>query len=166
MALKKVYLSLGSNLGDREQNLSVALERLERAGVHIVARSSLYETAPQDVLDQPWFLNMAVQAQTSLFPLQLLTLLQKIERELGRFRGQGAMQGGPRTIDIDILLYGSACIETPQLVIPHPRMTQRRFVLEPLLEIAPELRHPRSKQLLSNYLKDVAGQNVRKLTPH
>ncbi|MDQ2777707.1 MAG: 2-amino-4-hydroxy-6-hydroxymethyldihydropteridine diphosphokinase, partial [Acidobacteriota bacterium] len=130
------------------------------------ARSSRYETAPQDVIDQPWFLNMAVQCETRLFPLQLLALLQKIERELGRFRGHGTMPGGPRTIDIDILLYGSVCIETPELVIPHPRMTQRGFVLEPLLEIAPQLRHPQSKQLLSNYLKDVADQKLRKLTPH
>jgi 2-amino-4-hydroxy-6-hydroxymethyldihydropteridine diphosphokinase len=165
MALKQVYLSLGSNMGDREQNLSLALQFLEQAGVRVAARSSLYETAPQDIIDQPWFLNMAVRAETSLFPLQLLTLLHRIERELGRFRGQDVIRRGPRTIDIDILLYGSVRMETPQLVIPHPRMTQRRFVLEPLLEITPHLSHPRSKQRLSSYLKDVAGQNVRKLTP-
>ena len=163
MPLKRVYLSLGSNLGDRERNIEQALTQLAAAGVRLITRSSLYETAPQDVLDQAWFLNMAVEAETSLFPLQLMSVIQKIERELGRIRGQRAIRRGPRTIDIDILLFGSVLIETPQLTIPHPRMLRRRFVLEPLLEIAPQLRHPKNKEPLTKYAKDVADQKLRKL---
>ena len=164
MPLKRVYLSLGSNLGDRERNIEQALTQLAAAGVRLITRSSLYETAPQDVLDQAWFLNMAVEAETSLFPLQLMSVIQKIERELGRIRGQGAIRRGPRTIDIDILLFGSVLIETPQLTIPHPRMLRRRFVLEPLLEIAPQPRHPKNKEPLTKYAKDVADQKLRKLS--
>jgi len=163
MPLKRVYLSLGSNLGDRERNIEQALTQLAAAGVRLLSRSSLYETAPQDVLDQAWFLNIAVEAETSLFPLQLMSVIQRIERELGRIRGQGAIRRGPRTIDIDILLFGSVSIETPQLTIPHPRMLRRRFVLEPLLEIAPQLRHPKNKDPLSKYAKGVADQKLRKL---
>ena len=164
MPLKRVYLSLGSNLGDRERNIEQALTQLAAAGVRLITRSSLYETAPQDVLDQAWFLNMAVEAETSLFPLRLMSVIQKIERELGRIRGQGAIRRGPRTIDIDILLFGSVLIETPQLTIPHPRMLRRRFVLEPLLEIAPQPRHPKNKEPLTKYAKDVADQKLRKLS--
>ena len=163
--MRQVYLSLGSNVGEREQNMERALGSLEQARARVVARSPLYETAPQDVLDQPWFLNMAVLCETSMFPLQLLSALQKTERELGRIRGRDALRGGPRTIDMDILLYGNVCLETPQLVIPHPRMLQRRFVLEPLLEIAPHLRHPLTKEPLSKYLQAVADQQLKKFSP-
>jgi 2-amino-4-hydroxy-6-hydroxymethyldihydropteridine diphosphokinase len=166
MPLKQVYLSLGSNLGNREENLRLALEHLNSAGVPVLARSSLYETAPQDVIDQPWFLNMAVGCETSLLPLRLLTLLQRIERKLGRVRGHGELKRGPRTIDIDILLYGTATVHSPQLVIPHPRIIQRRFVLEPLLEIAPQLRHPQTGALLQSFLSDVADQHLKKFNPH
>lgn len=162
MADKQVYLSLGSNLGDREQNLRRAMEALERQGVHIVKRSSLYETEPQDFPHQPWFLNMILECQTRLFPVQLLTVLQRIENELGRVR-TGAVRRGPRTIDIDILLFGAAIMDTPRLVIPHPRMFERRFVLEPLLEIAPDLRHPLTREPLRKYCNAVAAQKVRKL---
>ncbi len=159
---KKVYLSLGSNVGDRRQNLERALLELAQPGIHILKRSSIYETEPQDVTDQPWFLNMAVECETRLFPLQLLNALQTIERGLGRVRGAGSIRRGPRTIDIDILLFANIQMQTPALTIPHPRMFDRRFVLEPLLEIAPDLRHPATKEPLSRYSQSVAAQKVRK----
>ncbi|MBV8707848.1 MAG: 2-amino-4-hydroxy-6-hydroxymethyldihydropteridine diphosphokinase [Acidobacteriaceae bacterium] len=161
MSVKTVYLSLGSNLGDRQLHLQRAVACLEGEGVKVQRQSSLYETEPQDVARQPWFLNIVVRCETQLFPVQLLKVLQRIERELGRVRA-GAVRRGPRVIDIDILLYGNAVIDTPQLTVPHPRMTERRFVLEPLLEIAPELRHPVTKQLLRKYLDTLTGQQVRK----
>ncbi|MGA8028179.1 MAG: 2-amino-4-hydroxy-6-hydroxymethyldihydropteridine diphosphokinase [Bryobacteraceae bacterium] len=160
--VKTAYLSLGSNLGDRKQNLMRALAALEDESVHLTARSSVYETEPQDVRDQPWFLNMAVACETQCFPLQLLTTVQRIERRLGRARA-GPMRKGPRVIDIDILSIGNLVMETPRLVIPHPRMLERRFVLEPLLEIAPEWRHPKTSRPLSAYLSKLAGQKARKI---
>ena len=166
MASKIVYLSLGSNLGPREQNLERALAGLEREHIHVLSRSSLYETEPQDFTQQSWFLNMAVGCETSCFPLQLLTVLQRIERELGRVRGAGTVRKGPRVIDIDILLFGNVAMNTPRLAIPHPRMLERRFMLEPLLEIAPNLKHTVTKQPLSRYLGNVAAQHVRKLPAH
>ena len=137
--LTTVYLSLGSNLGDREAFLNQALERLQAAGVRTVRRSSIHETEPQDFRDQPWFLNMAVEVETDLTPLALLAAIQKIEAEMGR---QRTVPKGPRTIDIDILFYANLTINTPDLEIPHPRLSERRFVLDPLSEIAPDLRHP------------------------
>ena len=163
MAVKTAYLSLGSNVGARRENLERALAALERERIHIVSHSSMYETEPQDFLQQPWFFNMAVQCETRCFPVQLLTVLQRIERALGRMRGAGTIRKGPRTIDIDILLFGSVVMSTPQLTIPHPRMLERRFVLEPLIEITPDLKHSETKQPLSRYLSNVAGQKVRKL---
>jgi 2-amino-4-hydroxy-6-hydroxymethyldihydropteridine diphosphokinase len=159
---KLVYLSLGSNIGDREKSLNDALDSLEREQIHILARSSVYETEPQDIPDQPWFLNLVVACETRYFPRQLLQILQRIERELGRVRGNNAIRRGPRNIDIDILLFGSLTLETPQLVIPHPRMLQRRFVLEPLLEIAPDLKFPHTNKPLKSYLRAVAAQKIRK----
>jgi 2-amino-4-hydroxy-6-hydroxymethyldihydropteridine diphosphokinase len=148
-------------MGERHENIERALTLLEREQIHVVARSSVYETEPQDVTDQPWFLNIAVVCETRLFPLQLLTGLLRIEREMGRVR---RLPRGPRVIDIDILLVGTAVIDTPRLTIPHPRMLERRFVLEPLLEIASELWHPVTKRPLRDYLSQVKAQKVR-LTP-
>lgn len=165
MARKTVYLALGSNLGDRGLNLHRACEALESAGITIARRSSIYETEPRDVAAQPWFLNMALACETRYFPLQLLAVLQRIERELGRVRGAAAVPRGPRAIDIDILLYQSIVMDTPQLTIPHPRMLDRRFVLEPLAEIGPHLRHPQTKELLTKYLHQVAGQRARRADP-
>ncbi|MGI9073924.1 MAG: 2-amino-4-hydroxy-6-hydroxymethyldihydropteridine diphosphokinase [Bryobacteraceae bacterium] len=162
MPLKRVYLSLGSNVGEREENLNRALRALERDNIHLLAQSSVYETEPQDVVQQRWFLNLAVECETLYFPLQMLGAIQRIERELGRERGAGAVRGGPRVIDIDILLLGSVVMATRQLTIPHPRMLERRFVLEPLLEIAPELRHPGTREPLSKYLGKLEGQKVRR----
>lgn len=161
MSSKKVLLSLGSNLGDREKNLAGALEALERASIHITARSSIYETAPQDVTDQPWFLNMVVECETQYFPLQLLATLQRVERAMGRVR-IGAVPRGPRLIDIDILLFGTVMLKSESLTIPHPRMLERRFVLEPLLEIAPGLRDPLTKEPLSKRLSLLKNQVVKK----
>jgi len=136
---KIIYLSLGSNLGDRAANLERAIAALPQAGVRVLRRSSLYETEPVDFLAQPWFLNCVVEAETSLMPRQLLHALQGIERSLGSAK---LFARGPRIIDIDILFYGASVICTEEMEIPHPRMDKRRFVLVPLAELAPELRHP------------------------
>jgi len=136
---KLIYLSLGSNLGDRAANLEHAIAALHKAGVHVLCRSSLYETEPVDFLAQPWFLNCVVEGETSLMPRQLLHALQAIERRFGRKK---RIARGPRVIDLDILFYGASAIRTPEVEIPHPRMHKRRFVLVPLAELAPDLRHP------------------------
>ena len=162
MPIKSVYLSLGSNLGDRQLHLQRAVAYLEQEKISVQRRSSVYETEPQDVIRQPWFLNIVVECETRLFPVQLLRELQRIEREVGRVR-EGAVRRGPRVIDIDILLFDNAAIDTPCLTIPHPRMTERRFVLEPLLEIVPEIRHPVTGQALRKYLDTLTRQQVRKM---
>jgi len=136
---KTVYLSLGSNIGDRERNLRDAVGLLAEPQLRAVRVSSFYETEPLDVHDQPWFLNAVVEAETDLFPKQLLARVQRIEQRLGRRR---LRPKGPRTIDIDILLFGSFVVNVPSLMIPHPAMHERRFVLQPLAEIAPAVRHP------------------------
>jgi 2-amino-4-hydroxy-6-hydroxymethyldihydropteridine diphosphokinase len=161
MPEKRVFLSLGSNLGAREQNLELALQHLEAAHVHVVSRSKIYETEPQDLKGQPWFLNMAIECQTRLFPMLLLEATQKIEHELGRERRTRTVNKGPRIIDIDILLYAGHVIRTPRLEIPHPRMLQRRFVLEPLVEISPQLRDPASGSRLQRRLQLVLDQRIR-----
>jgi 2-amino-4-hydroxy-6-hydroxymethyldihydropteridine diphosphokinase len=157
---KVVYLSLGSNLGDREGNLRTAIEKLKEIG-NPVAVSSFYETEPVEVQSQPWFLNCAVKLDTEKMPRQLIAAILALEQEMGRQRKQ---QKGPRTIDIDILLFGSSVIEIPSLTVPHPRMHERRFVLEPLAEIAPDARHPVFKRTIRE-LRDAlpAGQTVRKV---
>jgi len=134
-----VYLALGSNIGEREQNLREAIRLLGAANIRITKISSIYETEPVDYLDQPWFLNAVLVAQTELPPAQLLGILRAIESQMG---SKKAFAKGPRLIDLDILLYDDAAIDTPDLQVPHPRMLQRNFVLIPLAEIAPALRHP------------------------
>ncbi len=135
---KLVYLSLGSNLGDREANLRAAIERLAALG-EVRSVSSFYETEPVEVARQPWFLNCAVALQTEKMPKQFLAGLQGIEKAMGRQRTQPK---GPRVIDLDILFFGNSVVDTAGLTIPHPALHERRFVLEPLAEIAPEQRHP------------------------
>ena len=162
MPYKRVFLALGSNIGEREVNLESAISALAREQITVLARSSLYETEPQDVLDQPWFLNMVIECETRCFPLQLLAIAQRIEREFGRVRANSPRRG-PRTLDIDLLLYGETIMSTPQLSVPHPRLLQRRFVLEPLLEIAPELRHPETKEPLRKALVKLKNQKVLKI---
>jgi len=154
--MKRIYLSLGSNIGDREANLHMAIALLDG----VLRVSPIYETAPVDYLQQAWFLNLAVEAETELFPRQLLTRIQKIERELGRVR---TIANGPRTLDIDILLYGNSIIDTPALQVPHPRMAERRFVLAPLADLAPELRHPVARKTIREMLAEAPAQTVRLL---
>jgi 2-amino-4-hydroxy-6-hydroxymethyldihydropteridine diphosphokinase len=158
--LKTAFLALGSNLGDREANLRDAVRRLKADDLRITRRSSLYETAPREMLDQPWFLNAVVEAQAELFPLQLLERIRKIEREMGRRR---VVAKGPRNIDIDILFYGRSVIDTAELQVPHPRMRERRFVLEPLAEIAPDFRHPVTGKTAHEMLAALEPQGVRRL---
>jgi 2-amino-4-hydroxy-6-hydroxymethyldihydropteridine diphosphokinase len=137
--MTRVYLSLGSNVGDRDSNLSAAIAALPPAGIQVKRVSSIYETEPVDFLDQPWFLNCVVEAETDLQPHALLHSLRAIETQLGNKK---EFAKGPRKLDLDILLYNSQTIAAPDLQIPHPRMLQRRFVLTPLAEIAPHLKHP------------------------
>ena len=157
--MKTAYLGLGSNLGDRKANLADAITRLACDSVRILRTSSVWETEPRDVLDQPWFLNQVVEVESDLLPRQLFQRIQRIEREMGR---QRRMPKGPRLIDIDILLYGNAVVKSDDLEIPHPRMTERRFVLAPLAELAPDLRHPGSGQTVRELLAEVAGQSAKK----
>ncbi len=133
------FLGLGSNLGRPAANLAGARRRLERSGIEIVQSSSVYETEPVDRADQPWFLNQVLEARSDLDPPALLRLAKSVESGMKRVP---AAAKGPRTIDIDILLAGDLVIDTPELVVPHPRLHLRNFVLAPLAEIAPEVRHP------------------------
>ena len=144
------YLALGSNLGDKEANLRRALELLQQRGVEVVKTSSFICTEPYGVTDQPQFLNGVCEVRTSLEPLELLQTLLEIEQEMGRVR---LRHWGERNIDLDLLLYEDVVMDTPELILPHPDMQNRDFVLLPLAEIAPELVHPilqKSIEELSN----------------
>ena len=158
---KTVYLSLGSNVGDREANLRAAISKLAEIG-RVDSVSSFYDTEPIELTSQPWFVNCAVKLDTEKMPRQLMAAILALEQEMGRQRKQ---QKGPRTIDIDILLFGSSVIDIASLTIPHPRLHERRFVLEPLTEIAPDARHPIFKRSVRE-MRDAlpAGQTVRKLS--
>ena len=154
------YLSIGSNLGNREQNLKTAVQKLESIGT-VLCVSSLYETEPVELTDQPMFLNSAVALETSASPARLIEQLIEIEKGMGRERIQ---RKGPRTIDLDILLFGDQIVNTERLTIPHPAMQHRRFVLEPLAEIAPEVMHPVWKRTVRELLKQLpAGQSVHRI---
>jgi 2-amino-4-hydroxy-6-hydroxymethyldihydropteridine diphosphokinase len=134
-----VYIALGTNIGEREENLRAALQHLPEVGVRVRRVSSVYETEPLDYLDQDWFLNAALEGATELDALDLLRALRVIETQMG---SRKTVPKGPRLIDLDVLLYGNDTLDTPELQVPHPRMLERRFVLVPLAEIAPTLRHP------------------------
>jgi 2-amino-4-hydroxy-6-hydroxymethyldihydropteridine diphosphokinase len=159
---KIAYLSLGSNVGNREAQLRAAQVRLS-AITRVVALSSFYETEPVEYVQQPWFLNCAVAIETNETPEQLISALLRIEQEMGRQRAQNK---GPRSIDIDILLFADRIMESKDLTIPHPAMHQRRFVLEPLAEIAPAALHPVFKKTIRELLDELpTGQAVRRIPP-
>jgi 2-amino-4-hydroxy-6-hydroxymethyldihydropteridine diphosphokinase len=181
--MKTIYLSVGANIGDRAGNIRRAIEAL---GAHVAALSptglnpmppgtrrspapsgtgrsvrvtrvsSLYETEPVEMRDQPWFLNCVVEAETDLQPQQLMDVLLEIERGLGRER---RVPKGPRLIDMDILLYGSSVVKTPGLEIPHPRMAERRFVLVPFAEIAPDVQHSIFKKTIAELLVETPDRS-------
>jgi 2-amino-4-hydroxy-6-hydroxymethyldihydropteridine diphosphokinase len=158
--METAYIALGSNLassaGTPRQTLDAAILRVAQLG-HLLAQSSYYETAPVGYADQPSFLNAAIALQTELAPQPLLEHLLKIERSFGRDRSHG-IPNGPRTLDLDLILYGDRVLETQTLQLPHPRMAQRAFVLEPMAEIAPALVHPRLHKSMSQLLKDLSWQ--------
>lgn len=147
----RYYISLGANLGNQVETLRQAVTELAKLG-KITAVAGLYRTAPVGYTDQPWFYNSVVELESDLAPLDLLHECQRIEAELGRVR---SIRFGPRTIDIDLLLAGDQVIDTPELQLPHPRMHQRRFVLVPLSEIAPDLIHPVENKTVSELRRDL-----------
>jgi 2-amino-4-hydroxy-6-hydroxymethyldihydropteridine diphosphokinase len=146
-----VYIAMGSNIGDRAEMLARGIEALNAAGVRVLRQSSLYASEPVDAPPQAWFLNAVVEAETTLMPRQLLRTLMGIEQALGRRR---TIVRGPRTLDLDILFYGSSVIRASDLEVPHPRLERRRFVLVPLAELAPGLRHPVSHKTVSELLAE------------
>ncbi len=149
MKAEKTYISAGSNLGDRKANLDFALKELDRAGT-VLQVSSYFETEPVGYRDQPWFLNLAIELETRLPPLELLRFLLDVESSRGRKR---SFPNAPRTLDLDILFYGDVIFREESLVIPHPRLSERKFVLQPLAQIAPDLKHPLLKQSIRSLLE-------------
>ncbi len=147
-----VYIGIGSNLGNRRENCLHAIELLQKKGIIVTKRSSLYETEPWGVKDQPRFINMAVEIDTSLEPKELLKILKNIEKELGR---EKSSKWGPRIIDLDILLFDDIILNKDNLKIPHPLMHKRDFVLRPLCEIAPDVYHPLLKMRMYELMQKI-----------
>src|SRR5512141_3107138 len=155
------YLALGTNLGDRLANLRAAVAALESSSAtHVLARSRVYETPAWEYADQPAFLKMAVQVETSLEPSELLAYIKELERELGR---TPTFHWGPRLIDIDILFYDDLVLNTPELIIPHPRLHERAFVLVPLADLAPGLVHPLLHQTVSQLLASLDTSAITRM---
>ena len=153
--MSRAYIALGSNLGDRRAHLEAALRLIKTPAIKVSAVSGFYQTPPVDCPpDSPPFLNATAALETGLSPRALLDRLLDVERELGRVR-QGEPRYAPRTVDLDLLLYDELVLEEPGLVIPHPRMHRRRFVLAPLAEIAPEFHHPVLQQTIAKLLAAV-----------
>ncbi|HEY7349781.1 MAG TPA: 2-amino-4-hydroxy-6-hydroxymethyldihydropteridine diphosphokinase [Ktedonobacterales bacterium] len=159
--LPLVILGLGSNLGDRDAFLRAALAQLAPA-YQVERVSSVYETAPQLVVEQPLYHNLVCAGRTQLSPHDLLRFLKALEQRLGR---TPSYRYGPREIDLDIVLYGDQIINTADLIIPHPRMAERAFVLTPLAEIAPQMRHPVLQRTMHELAEAVAAQGVNRLFP-
>ena len=157
--MKTVYLGLGSNVGDREAELRTAIRKMNSHELRVKRVSSVYETEPMYNPDQGPFLNAVVEAETKLFPMRLLLRVANIELDMGRKR---EVLNGPRNIDIDVLLFGSAVVKMPALQIPHPRLHERRFVLEPLAELAPGLRHPVLDKTVAELLSVLPAGGTRK----
>ncbi|MBZ5503291.1 MAG: 2-amino-4-hydroxy-6-hydroxymethyldihydropteridine diphosphokinase [Acidobacteriia bacterium] len=160
--MQTIYLSLGSNLGDRAGSIARAIEALGAHGVRVTRQSSLYETEPVDVRGGGWFLNCVAEAETDLTPAELLQALLAIELSLGRRREPRPGPAGPReprTIDLDILMFGSSVVRAPGLEIPHPRMAERRFVLVPFAEIAPNAEHPVLKRSIARLLAETPDRS-------
>jgi len=156
---KSVYLGLGSNVGDREAELRSAVRRLTSRDLRVTRVSSVYETEPMYKQDQPAFLNAVVEAETELYPMRLLLRVANLELDMGRRREAA---NGPRNIDIDVLLLESSIVDMPALQIPHPRLHERRFVLEPLAELAPGLKHPKLGKTVTELLALLPAAGVRR----
>ncbi len=157
-----VFVGIGSNLGDRNLYIQEALHALNSGSFKILKKSPIYETEPEDCTDQPKFLNMVIGAETSQQPLACLQALQHVENKMGRTR---PFKNAARTIDLDILLYNSVVYNTITLVIPHPRLAERSFILLPLSDIAPEFRHPTLKKTIKELLSLVDTSGVRPWSP-
>ena len=160
--MNQAYIALGSNVGDRVQNLRTALDHMKKSkGLKVFQVSSFYRTEPMGYEDQDWFINAAAECSTSLLPLQLMYLLQSIEEKMERHT---PFKWGPRSIDLDILFFGNRIIDEPELTVPHPLLEQRRFVLEPLAELAPDFVHPFGKKTVRELLDDLGtAQQVEKI---
>lgn len=160
--MNKVYIALGSNLGDRQANLMSAILHLSTSGVSVKRCSSIWETEPVGITDQPWFFNAVAEVETEMPPLELLRLMKRIEQAMGR---EHAEVNGPRMIDIDLLFYGNECMQSEELELPHPRLQERRFVLEPMMELAPDFQHPVSGLSIKELLTAAPALEMTKFGP-